>query len=148
MDYKGGKHLTNEHRVIVEKFEQDRKLAISKRMEDFFDTNDLFEQEQIKTYIKNNFILYMLSVMFLYEDSLIYSGFNELTETEKYKSFLKFYMYKIEKEKLTFLSNYNTIMGFSFTTTMQETFLSYEQNILNLFEALKLSNKNFKYICQ
>lgn len=148
MDYKGGKHLTNEHRVIVEKFEQDRKLAISKRMEDFFDTNDLFEQEQIKTYIKNNFILYMLSVMFLYEDSLIYSGFNELTEAEKYKSFLKFYMYKIEKEKLTFLSNYNTIMGFSFTTTMQETFLSYEQNILNLFEALKLSNKNFKYICQ
>lgn len=145
MDYKGGRHLTVEQRDIIEEFERNRKQSLKKRMDDFFKTNDVFEQTQIITYVKNNFSLYILSVMYLYEDSLIYSGFNELTENEKYQRFLFFYNYKIKKEKLNFLSDYKLITGTSLDNEIYSCFITYEQNILNLLNAVKISNKNFKY---
>ena len=145
MDYKGGRHLTEEQRQIITKFSKDRKIAIIKRMNDFFNTNDLLEQKQIREYVIKNFKTYILSVMYLYEDSLIYSGFNELKEFEKYFHFLQFFKFKAVKENLSFLDEYKLVSGISPTDSIHQYFLSYEQDIVDMLNDVIKYNNKFKY---
>lgn len=144
MDYKY-KKMTQEKRIIIKKFLDCRKEYLNKNVTIFYKTRDLFERLQIAEYFKRNFSIYITGIMCLYEDSILYDCYNNLNEQEKLQNFYKFFVSFAKNEKLYFLSHYNYITKEEYMNTINISFLSYEQNILNFLECVKIGNPKFSY---
>lgn len=145
MDYKKGWKLSDEQCKIIRHFQKERLKSVKAGFEHFFSPIDSYEIGLTKEYINNNFQLYLLSTMCLYENSLIYDGFNELNEKEKFVHFLVYFKKLVFIQNLGFLEDFDTVMSISYSDYLYETFLRYEQSILFLFDTIKENNSNFKY---
>ncbi len=145
MDYKEGKHLSKEQDLIIRKFLKNRVLYLSEKCATYNKITDAYEKEQAYNYIVTNLSLYFTGVMCLYEDAILFKSYNNLTEMEKYKTFLIYFKGLIEKEKLYFLGSIEKITKKKFTDFLLYNFLSYEQNIYDFLKTVKKYNKDFNF---